>query len=150
MDNVVIYSIIWSEHLETLSEVLSRFRDASLTLNTSKSEFGKATMTYFGKQVGQMRPIAAKMQAIIDFPVPQTKKDLPQFLGMCGFYCGLCRNLSDVVSPLTELASPLKSFLWPSSCQVAFESAKALLCSAPVLAAANFERPFKLEVDASL
>lgn len=74
MDNVVIYSITWSEHLETLSEVLSRFRDASLTLNTSKSEFGKATMTYLGKQVGQMRPIAAKMQAIIDFPVPQTKK----------------------------------------------------------------------------
>lgn len=54
-----------------------------------------------------------------------------------------------MVSPLTDLVSPLKPFIWSPACQVAFESAKALLCSAPVLAALNFERPFKLEVDAS-
>ena len=35
-------------------------------------------------------------------------------------------------------------------CNYAFESAKALLCSAPVLAAPNFDKPFKLEVDASI
>lgn len=34
-------------------------------------------------------------------------------------------------------------------CQHAFDSAKSLLCSAPVLAAPDFARPFKLEVDAS-
>lgn len=54
-----------------------------------------------------------------------------------------------MVSPLTDLVSPLKPFSWSPACQVAFESAKALLCSAPVLAAPKFERPFKLEVDAS-
>ncbi|XP_035984480.1 uncharacterized protein LOC118558122 [Fundulus heteroclitus] len=152
LDDVVIYSGTWSEHLDTLSEVFGRFCDASLTLNLSKCEFGKATITYLGKQVGQeqVRPIAAKVQAIIDFPVPQNKRDLRRFLGMCGFYRGFCKKFSDVVSPLTELVSPLKSFVWSSSCQVAFESAKALLCSAPVLAAPSFERPFKLDVDASL
>jgi hypothetical protein len=35
------------------------------------------------------------------------------------------------------------------ACQCAFEAAKSLLCSAPVLAAPDFSRPFQLEVDAS-
>lgn len=78
LDNVVIYSATWSEHLETLSEVFSHFLDTSLILNLSKCEFGKTTITYLGKQVGQGQvcPIAAKVQAIIDFPIPQTKKHL--------------------------------------------------------------------------
>lgn len=39
--------------------------------------------------------------------------------------------------------------LGPLACQAAFESAKALLYRAPVLAAPCYTRPFKLEVDAS-
>ena len=108
---------------------------ASLTLNLAKCEFGKATVTYLGKQVGQgeVRPLAEKVQAIIDFPVPQSKKALRRFLGMCGYYRGFCQNFSDVVAPLTGLVSPLKMFVWSPACQAPFVSAKALLCSAPVL-----------------
>ena len=151
LDDVVAYSSTWSDHLSTLSLIFRRLREASLTLNLAKCEFGKATVTYLGKQVGQgqVRPLAEKVQAIIDFPVPQSKKALRRFLGMCGYYRGFCRNFSEVVAPLTGLVSPLKTFIWSPACQAAFESAKALLCSAPVLAAPNFTRPFKLEVDAS-
>ena len=151
LDDVVAYSSTWSDHLHTLSLIFSRLREASLTLNLAKYEFGKATVTYLGKQVGQghVRPLAEKVQAIIDFPVPQSKKALRRFLGMCGYYRGFCRIFSDVVAPLTGLVSPLKHFVWSPACQAAFESAKALLCSTPVLAAPNFTRAFKLEVDAS-
>lgn len=151
LDDVVAYSSTWADHLHTLSLIFSRLREASLTLNLAKCEFGRATVTYLGKQVGQgqVRPLAEKVQAIIDFPVPPSKKALRRFLGMCGYYRGFCRNFSDVVAPLTGLVSPLKSFIWSPACQAAFESAKALLCNAPVLAAPCFTRPFKLEVDAS-
>ena len=151
LDDVVAYSSTWSDHLNTLSLIFRRLREASLTLNLAKCEFGKATVTYLGKQVGQgqVRPLAEKVQTIIDFPPPQSKKALRRFLGMCGYYRGFCRNFSDVVAPLTGLVSPLKNFVWSPACQAAFESAKALLCSAPVLAAPYFARPFKLEVDAS-
>ena len=151
LDDVVAYSSTWSDHLHTLSLIFSRLREASLTLNLAKCEFGKATVTYLGKQVdqGKVRPLAEKVQAIIDFPVPQSKKALRRFLVMCGYYRGFCRNFSDVVAPLTGLVSPLKTFDWSPACQAAFVSAKALLCSAPVLAAPCFTRSFKLEVDAS-
>ncbi len=151
LDDVVVYSSSWSDHIQTLSVIFRRLCDASLTLNLAKCEFGKATVTYLGKQVGQgqVRPVEAKIQAVIDFPVPQSRRALRRFLGLCGYYRAFCKNFSDVVAPLTALVSPLKPFAWSEACQVAFESAKALLCCAPVLAAPSFSHPFKLEVDAS-
>uniref|UniRef100_A0A669CBL6 Gypsy retrotransposon integrase-like protein 1 n=1 Tax=Oreochromis niloticus TaxID=8128 RepID=A0A669CBL6_ORENI len=151
LDDVVIYSASWSSHLQTLSTVFRRFEEASLTVNLTKCEFGKATITYLGKQVGHGRvcPVTAKVEAIIEYPVPQTRRALRRFLGMCGYYRGFCKNFASVVAPLTDLVSPTKSFTWTAACQTAFESVKALLCSAPVLAAPNFDSPFKLEVDAS-
>ncbi|KAK2895729.1 hypothetical protein Q8A73_015217 [Channa argus] len=151
LDDIVAYSATWSEHLKTLSEIFSRLRAASLTLNLAKCEFGKAVVTYLGKQVGQGQvcPVAAKVQAILDFPAPQTRHELRRFLGMAEYYRAFCKNFSDVPAPLTSLVSPKTPYQWSEKCQSAFQAAKALLCSAPVLAAPNFTHPFKLEVDAS-
>uniref|UniRef100_A0A669CU45 Gypsy retrotransposon integrase-like protein 1 n=1 Tax=Oreochromis niloticus TaxID=8128 RepID=A0A669CU45_ORENI len=151
LDDIVVYSDTWSEHMETLADVFHRLEWASLTLNLAKCDFGKAMVTYLGKQVGQgqVRPILAKIQAILDFPAPRTRRELRNFLGMVGYYRGFCRNFAEVVAPLTSLTSVLKPFVWSSACQSAFLAVKTLLCSAPVLAAPDFARPFKLEVDAS-
>lgn len=54
-----------------------------------------------------------------------------------------------VVAPLTRLCSPKVPFVWNEGCNQAFNAAKSLLCSAPVLAAPDFARPFQLEVDVS-
>ena len=74
---------------------------------------------------------------------------MQRFLGMAGYYRGFCRNLSSVAAPLADLVSPKLPFQWTASCQMAFESCKALLCSAPVLSAPDFSHPCALEVDAS-
>lgn len=64
--------------------------EASRTLNLAKCEFTKATNIYRGKQVaqGQVRPIDAKITTIAEFPVPITKHELRQFLGLAGYYQG--------------------------------------------------------------
>lgn len=152
LDDIVVYSSTWTEHMSTMREVFTRLRDASLTLNLAKCEFGKADVTYLGKKVGQgeVRPLAAKMQAILDFPMPVTRRQLRRFLGMCGYYRGFCKNFASVVAPLTDLTSPSRKFVWTDVCQDSFVAAKMWLCSAPVLAAPDFTRPFKIEVDASM
>ncbi len=108
-------------------------------------------VTYLGKQVGhgQIRPVEAKVTAILQYPAPKTKRELRRFLGMVGYYRAFCKNFASVVSPLTDLLSSSKTFIWSPACENAFEAAKDLLCFAPVLAAPEFTRPFKLEVDAS-
>lgn len=151
LDDVVVYSDTWEEHISSLKAVFQRLAEASLTLNLAKCEFGKATVTYLGKRVGhgQVRPVDAKVTAVLEYPVPSTRRELRRFLGMAGYYRCFCRNFSVVVAPLTSLCSPAVPFLWSAECQYAFDAAKSLLCSAPVLAAPNFSRPFQLEVDAS-
>ncbi|KAI2655625.1 Transposon Ty3-I Gag-Pol polyprotein [Labeo rohita] len=46
LDDVVVYSMSWEDHLSTLNSVLKRLAEASLTLNLSKCEFAKAVVTY--------------------------------------------------------------------------------------------------------
>lgn len=97
-------------------------------------------VTYLGKQVGQgqVRPVNAKVEAIVNFDMPKCKRELRRFLGMVDYYRGFCKNFSSVVSPLTDLLSGSKAFIWSHECHVAFNPAKNLLCSAPVLSAPDF------------
>ena len=68
--------------------VFQRLVEASLTLNLAKCEFGNATVTYLGKQVGhgQVRPVDAKITAVLSYPVPTTRREPRRFLGMTGYY----------------------------------------------------------------
>lgn len=72
-----------------------------------------------------------------------------RFLGMIGYYRNFCCNFSTVVSPLTNLLKSSVKFDWSPECQQAFENAKLLLSSAPVLAAPQLDQPFQIQVDAS-
>ena len=67
---------------------------------------------------------------------------------MVGYYCCFCKNFSTVVAPLSDLLKARAQFVWSQGCREAF-SVKALLCSAPVLAAPCFDHQFVLQVDAS-
>ena len=118
LDDVVVHSTEWGAHVDSLKTVFHRLADASLTLNLAKCEFGKATVTYLGKQVGggKVRPLEAKVAAITSFPAPTTRRELRRFLGMTGYYRGFCRNFSAVVAPLTDLISPLVQFVWSDRC----------------------------------
>lgn len=151
LDDVVVYSDSWEEHVRRVKALFQRLEWARLTINLAKCEFARATVTYLGKVVGQgfVRPVDAKIQAVKQFPQPTTKKELMRFLGMAGYYRAFCKNFSIVASPLTNLLKAKAEFVWSTQCQEAFDTIKALLCSAPVLAAPNFSKPFKLQVDAS-
>lgn len=151
LDDIVVYSSSWPEHVLQLSAVFGRLRDANLTLNLAKCDFGQATVTYLGKVVGrgEVKPVSCKVEAIVSFPAPRSRRELRRFLGMAGYYRGFCKNFSSVAAPLTDLLSPKVRFVWSDHCQRAFEGLKALMSSAPVLAAPVFSRPFLLSVDAS-
>ncbi|XP_077946752.1 uncharacterized protein LOC144388777 [Gasterosteus aculeatus] len=84
LDDVVVYSEEWSEHLDRIRALFSRLVDARLTVNLAKCEFAQATVAYLGKIVGQgqVKPVHAKVVAIDKFPVPANKTELRRFLGM--------------------------------------------------------------------
>ena len=151
IDDVIVFGNTWKQHLERLCELFRRLRTAKLTVNLVKSDFGDAHVTYLGHVVGQgqVKPVTAKVEAIINYPVPSNKKEIMSFLGMSGYYRKFCKNFSSVCEPLTRLLSKHKEFVWDSECQRAFNTIKGLLVSSPVLMMPDFKKPFLLAVDAS-
>lgn len=145
LDDVVVYSEMWEQHVERIRSLFVRLRDAHLNINLAKCEFVKATVTYLGKVVGQVHPVCDKVLAIDQFPPPTTKTELRRFLGMVGYYGNFCSNFST----LTNLLKLRVKFEWSQGCQQAFENVKMLLSTAPVLAAPQLDQPFQLDVDAS-
>ena len=72
IDDVVIFSDNWSDHIRQIERFFQIMREAKLTINLMKSEFGKATVKYLGHIVGQgqVRPLDAKIQTIVKYPIP--------------------------------------------------------------------------------
>lgn len=151
IDDVIVYNIHWTEHLDSIRKLFDRVRDAKLSINLEKCDFTCATVVYLGHVVGQgqIKPVNAKVDIIVNFPQPGAKKELMRFLGMIGFYRKFCHNFATVSNPLTNLLKKKAKFIWTDECQQAFEKLKAMLKSSPILLAPDFEKPFKLAIDAS-
>ena len=151
IDDIILYSNSWEEHMNYTRALYKKLAEAQLTVNLAKSQISKAKVTFLGHVIGQgkVQPIHAKVDAIVNFPQPKTKKELMRFLGMAGYYRKFCRNFSDVVSPLTNLLSKNAKFVWNGKCVQAFLMVKTMLGSAPILSAPDFTKPFMLAVDAS-
>lgn len=90
MDVLLIWMMLFTqardEHLGQLRVVFQKLAEANLTIN--KCEFGQATEVYLGKIVGrgQVKPVNAKIEAILCFPVPSFSHELQHVLGMVGYY----------------------------------------------------------------
>lgn len=151
VDDLIVYSQTWEQHISQLRQLFQKLSEAKLTVNLVKSEFCHASVTYLGHVVGQgqVQPLKAKVEAIENYPAPTNKKALMRFLGMVGYYRKFCPNFSDIASPLTDLLKKNVKFLWTNQCENAFQKIKSILMSSPILTAPNFQKQFKLVVDAS-
>ena len=151
IDDAIIFSEEWQQHLQIIRTFFDRLSDAKLTVNLAKSEFCHANLTFLGHIVGQgqVKPVEAKVEAISDFPVPTGKRQLMRFLGMAGYYRKFCNNFSIIAEPLTNLLGKRVKYIWTDDCQKSFDKLKAILKSSPVLLAPSFDKEFKLAVDAS-
>lgn len=151
LDGILIFTEHWDQHIIKLKEVLARLQGAQLTIKLAKTTFSRATVTYLGHEVGQgqVRPKKANVSAILEYPVPATRKALRRFLGMAGYYRRFCPNFAAVTVPLTRLTSGAVTYTWTKDCQAAFDQLKKFLAQGPVLIAPDFTKPFALQTDAS-
>jgi hypothetical protein len=90
----------------------------------------------------------AKVQAIVDWPVPKSVKELRSFLGLAGNYRKFIKHFGIITSPLTNLLKKNIVFVWTSEHNQAFDTLKTAMVTTPVLALPNFEIPFAVETDA--
>ena len=142
LDDIIIFSQDESQHLEHLEIVFSHLREAGLKMKRSKCDFFKSEIHYLG-------PLPNKLDSIKHMPVPNSTKEIKQFLGLTGYYRKLVPRFADISMPLTTLTKKDAKFEWTSACQKSFELLKEALCGEPVLKYADTSKPYTLYTDAS-
>ena len=130
--------------LRTTCEFFKRLSEAKLTINLSKSEFGRAQVTSLEHVVGQsqVKPVSVKVEAITTFPQAENKKEVMRLVGMAGHCRRLCSNFATVAKLLTQLLSKKVQFIWNELCENAFEESYVTELTAP-----DFSSSFKFAVD---
>ncbi|KAI2667015.1 Retrovirus-related Pol polyprotein from transposon 17.6 [Labeo rohita] len=153
LDDVIIHSETWQDHLERLRRVLLELRRAGLTANPRKCHLALAEAQYLGFRVGRglIQPQKKKVDAVLSAPRPTTKTQVRAFLGLAGYYRCFIPNFSTLASPLTDLTrkGQPEKLMWNDELEKTFQSIKTALTTEPVLRAPDFSCPFLLQTDAS-
>ena len=163
LDDIIIFSKSFDEHLLRLENVFRQLEQHGLKLKGSKCEFFRTQVQYLGHIVSDqgIQTDPDKIAALKQWPTPSNLKELRSFLGFAGYYRRFVCNYSKIVKPLNALlvghltnkkgrrkkqATP---WTWELEQQQAFDLIIEKLTSPPVLAFADYSRPFVLNVDAS-
>ena len=153
MDDIVIFSNSWEEHMEHLKKVLDILRKAGLKVKPSKCNFAMQHCSYLGHVVGggKVAMDVSKTQAIRNYHRPRTKREVRAFLGLAGYYRRFIPDFSTLSAPLSDLTKKdmPKTVKWSDELERCFTTLKALIAKEPVLACPDSSRPFYLQTDAS-
>lgn len=130
--------------------MLRRFLENSLFVKAEKCEFHSFLVSFLSYIIAQdsIQMDSAKVSAIVDWPIPESRKQLQHFLGFANFYRQFVRNYSTGAAPLTCLTS-IRRVFWTPEADRAFRTLKEKFTSAPILQVPDPERQFVVEVDAS-
>ena len=137
--------------------MFDKLAKAGLKLKPSKCEFFRSKITYLGHivSVAGIETDPRKIKAVKDWTVLKTVTDIRSFLGFINHYRRFIQGYAKVAQPLNTLisgdnANRKKALVnWTPECQLAFDQLKDLCTSTPILAYADYKKPFQLQTDAS-
>ncbi|GFT96578.1 retrovirus-related Pol polyprotein from transposon 17.6 [Trichonephila clavipes] len=129
MDDVIITSLSFNEHLDHLNPVFTLLRDAGLTLNKDKCHFARDKLKYLGLLISKegIETDHSKVKAITEMKPPK----------------------NNICKPLYRLKKKEAKFNWSTEAQDAFDKIIRASTEAPVLQLSDFNEQFNLFTDAS-
>jgi hypothetical protein len=153
LDDILIACDDFEKMLSLIAEVSLRLKRAGLTISREKSKFCVDSLKYVGFVIDRngVRTNPEKVEAMVNFPVPKTVRQVRRFLGMTGWYRKFVRNYAEIASPISDLLKlkPGEKFIWSEAANQAFLELKSRLVSAPILKLPDYSKQFVIQCDAS-
>ena len=151
LDDVIVMSSTFEQHLEHLQQVFERFRGANLKLNAGKCHLIQEKVKFLGSIVSRdgIAPDPEKVQAVKEWPVPTDLKQVCGFVALASYYRKHIAHFADIARPLHRLSCKDTPWVWGEEQQRAFEELKEKLSTAPLVKAPLPEGKFVLDTDAS-
>ena len=165
LDDIIIFSKTFDEHLVRLANVFRQLELHGLKLKGSKCEFFQRQVNYLGHDVSDagIHTDPDKIAVLKEWKPPTNVKKLRSFLAFAGYYRRFVCNYSSIVKPLSALllGHPTNKkykkknkeqtpWTWGPEQQQALDTIIDKLTSPPVLAYTDYSKPFLLNIDASV
>lgn len=151
VDDTLVYSPSFDQHLIDLEKVISRVGSVGLTLNIKKCKFALQEVEILGHELSPegLHPQKERIQKIQEIRPPTNVPEARSFIGMIGYYRQFIKDFSIIAAPITNLFRKNRPWKWNAQCQQAFTTLIDRIRSAPILASPDFTKPFILTTDAS-
>ena len=151
IDDVLVFSKDFDQHLHHLDLVFTNLRKANLKLHSSKCKFATKQVKYLGHIVSKegLSVNPENTDKILNAKSPTNQKQVKSVLGMMGYYRKFIRNYAKIAAPLHDLLKKDKKFLWTEEAENAFQELKHKLVTAPILGYPQFDSEFILSTDSS-
>ena len=151
LDDILIFSTSFEEHLIHLNTIFDRLRYHGLKLKLKKCSFLQTETNYLGFVIDEngIKPDQKKVEAIRALPAPTCVKEVRSFVGMCSYYRRFIPNFSQIAEPIIDLTKKYAHFKWTDVHQRAFDFIKDSLTTVPLLVYPDPNASYTLYTDAS-
>jgi hypothetical protein len=151
LDDLVVYSENFEQHIEHVNEVFKRLRKSGLTINPSKLKLAEKQIPFLGHLVSSQGVSIDpdRTKSIREYPPPKDSKGIARFIGAIGYYSKFIPNYAEIAAPLNALRKKDSKFVWSTQCEKAFQKLKDSIMQPPVLRLADFDKKFIVQSDAS-
>ena len=148
---IFLYGAKMKRAMTEHSEMFLRAREKGVKLKKQKCEIKTPEVVYIGDKITKdgVKPDESKIEAILNLPSPQNKKDVERLLGMLTYLSKFIPNMSTLTEPLRVLLKQEVHWHWEEQQEKALNEVKKVLTSKPVLRYYDVTKPVKLSVDAS-
>ena len=101
IDDTIVYSDTWADHVAHLRQLLEALRKATLELHPGKCAFRAQEEKYLGHLVTRdgIRACPSKIKAILEMPRPTSAKEVQRFIGKCHYYRKFIPSFSQIAAP---------------------------------------------------
>lgn len=138
LDDTIITSSSFQDHLYHLKLVYNRLKEANLTINFGKCCIFRKSLKYLGFVIDGdgLRTDLNKVASMVNYSRPKNTTEIKRFFGMCSWYCRFIENFSALKSPLNDLLKGKRkkdNIKWTKEAEDAFIDIKHASVQAPIL-----------------